>query len=190
MHGIDLDLLRPTTHAWMKQVEYLPQALLDNPLVKLHSLLPDTGIADCCTAGMSTTGTSATRPRKCAIRRWLSSGIPTGVPYAVRSPGAVASAGELLLYCHWVLFRYHWVLLLAGRASLSPTNQPGRSSPTSYVTFSVSVGLSPQVVIQRGRCAEGAWSDGGSKLNVRFTTQNHCEEDKREISSRMIWVVC
>ena len=46
VHGISLDLLRPTTRAWMKQVEYLPQALLDNFFVKLHSLLPDAGIPD------------------------------------------------------------------------------------------------------------------------------------------------
>ena len=46
MHGINLDLLRPTIRAWMKQVDYLPQALLDYVPVELLSLLPETGIVD------------------------------------------------------------------------------------------------------------------------------------------------
>ena len=46
MHGINLYLLRPTIRAWMKQVDYLPQALLDYVPVELLSLLPETGIVD------------------------------------------------------------------------------------------------------------------------------------------------
>ena len=159
MHGINLDLLRPTTRAWMKQVEYLPQALLDNLLVKLHSLLPDTGIADkllycrhvdCRLPGCLLLGPESAQYAAGCRREYLPA-------YAVRSPGVLANAGELLLYCHCrVLFRYYWVLLLAGRASLSPTNQPGRSSPTSYVKFSVSGRL-----VAAGRSSEGSLCGGG-----------------------------